>query len=285
VLHVPATSRGALAHILDRAGPLPAAYASDGEGLRSGRIYVAPPDRHLVVDEGRILRTTRGPQENGLRPAVDPLFRSAARRLGASVVGVVLTGTLDDGTAGLAAVRKAGGLAIVQDPETAMYPSMPASALRQAGADHVRDVAGIAAVLREVVGQPAAQVRRPRRDELDPVPADAPGRYGCPDCGGVLAEVPDGDVLRFRCRVGHAWTSGSLAVEQARRLEGALWVALRTLEERTELASRMADQADRGGHEVTAKRFREKQAEAVAAADLVKQALFTELEEVESFGG
>lgn len=264
VVHGSPESHGAPAHLLDRSGPLPAAYATDGEPLLPGRIYVAPPGRHLVVGEGGVLRTTRGPREHGLRPAADALFRSAARWLDARVVGVVVPGTLDDGVAGLDEIRRAGGLAVMED------------------------AAGIAASLGEVVGEPAPEPERRRAPrelmaEVDIVTGDSdvldhppgePGRYGCPECGGTLWEPADGGVPRFRCRVGHAWTLESLAAEQERRVEATLGVALRMIEERADLAARMADRADLGGDELTAKRLRERQADAVTAAETVKHLLF-----------
>ena len=146
VLHFPASGTSVLPSILARVGSLPAAHAVDGEPIQPGRIYVAPPDRHLIVRQERV-ELSIGPKENNHRPAVDVMFRTAARSHGPRVIGVVLSGTLDDGTVGLAAIRKQRGIAVVQDPEDALYPGMPRSALENVGGDHVLPVAGIGALL------------------------------------------------------------------------------------------------------------------------------------------
>jgi two-component system chemotaxis response regulator CheB len=253
VLHVPRSAPSALPRILDRAGPLPAQAAVDGERLRRRRIYVAAVDHHLLVIDGRV-RLSRGPSENGHRPAVDPLFRSAARAYGPSVAGVVLSGSRDDGAAGLLAIKRAGGTAIVQDPADALHPSMPLAALERVAVDHVVPAAKIGDLLAELVGTEVdddgpspdtdlldAEVAMANRaplttDETDAVPAG----YGCPQCGGALYEIDEAPVPRYRCRVGHAWSPDSLLDEQAIATESALWMALRALEEKSSLGRRMA---------------------------------------------
>lgn len=155
VLHIPPDSHSLLAHILEREGGLPAKEAEDGERYRNGTIYVAPPDRHLLISRDGRLRVVRGPRENRHRPAIDPLFRSAAAALGPAVVGVILTGALDDGTAGLVAVKKSGGTVIIQDPRDALYPAMPSSALEHVPADYVLPLAAIARQLTLTVTDPS----------------------------------------------------------------------------------------------------------------------------------
>jgi two-component system chemotaxis response regulator CheB len=283
VLHVPRSAPSALATILTRAGALRATTAVDGEPLRRGHIYVAATDHHLLVLDGRI-RLSRGPTENGHRPAIDPLFRSAARAYGDRVIGVVLSGARDDGAAGLAAIADAGGRVVVQDPVDALHPSMPRAALEQVATDHVVPAAKmgdlIAELVRaqtddEVAGEEAlldAEVAMAdddpglTTDELDVPPAG----YGCPTCGGALFEMRSSPVPRFRCRVGHAWSPDSLLEEHAIAMEGALWMALRALEERKSLSQRMAlTHADRN-HAETAKRYSAVADDAEGAADLIR---------------
>jgi two-component system chemotaxis response regulator CheB len=262
VVHVPADNPGVLPRILDRAGPLPAAHARDGEPLRPGRIYVAAPDRHLLVHEGH-LRVVHGPRENNHRPAVDPLFRSAARAYGPRVVGVVLSGSLDDGTAGLHAVKRRGGVAVVQDPAEALFPGMPQHALANVAVDHVLPLADLAPLLVRLAHSEAPDpgVNDMADDmdlethmaEMDPAALGGTGRLGppsgfsCPDCGGSLFELHDGQLLRYRCRVGHAYSPESLAAGQSAAVEEALWVAFRALEERAALLRRMARRMQEAG--------------------------------------
>jgi two-component system chemotaxis response regulator CheB len=286
VLHLPATGSSALPDILTRHGPLPASHAKDGEPIEQRRIYVAPPDYHLLLRAGHV-HLARGPRENGHRPAVDPLFRSAAREYATRVVGVVLSGALDDGTAGLLAVKSRGGVAIVQHPEDALYPGMPHNAIEHVEVDHVLPAAGIAETLARLTGEPVPEPAGPVPDEMkaevelegfsmEAIEGGNPGRpsgFSCPDCNGVLWEIQDGGLVRFRCRVGHAWSPESLLTQQSESLEAALWVALRTLEERAALASRLAEPARRRGHRITATRFEEQAEEAQQAARLVRRVL------------
>lgn len=258
VLHVPRTAPSALPRILDRAGPLHAAAADDGEALRRGQIHVARPDHHMLIIDGRV-RLSRGPAENGHRPAIDPLFRSAARAVGASAVGVVLSGARDDGASGLLAIKRAGGTAIVQDPADALHPSMPLAALERVSVDHVAPAAKIGDLLTELVATEIDEASTPDSEPLDaevamadlaPTTTDEldapPAGYGCPQCGGALFEVDNEPVPRYRCRVGHAWSPDSLLEEQAIAMESALWMALRALEEKSSLGRRMlASGADR----------------------------------------
>ena len=286
VLHVPSTGTSALPGILSRSGPLPAGHVKDGEPIEHGRIYVAPPDHHLLVVAGHV-HLTRGPHENGHRPAVDPLFRSAAREYATRVVGVVLSGALDDGTAGLVAIKSQGGVTVVQDPEDALYPGMPASALEHAEVDHVLPAASIGALLARLATEPAGEPTGPaptvmkvevdvERFSLEAIEADHPGDpsgFSCPDCNGVLWAIQDGGMQRFRCRVGHAWSPESLLTRQSDSLEAALWIALRSLEERAALARRLAEPARRRGHRITATRFEEQATEAQQAARVVRELL------------
>lgn len=275
VMHVSPYSDGLLPRVLSRSSPLPAAHPTDGDVIRKGRIYVAPPDLHMIVDGGR-LRTVRGPRENHSRPAIDPTFRSAAVAYGPRVIGVILTGLLDDGTAGLMVVRGHGGDAIVQDPRTALFPGMPKNALERVPDAHVLPLEDIPQMLAKLVAEPlqleaAAAVSRDSLAEQETQFAELdmselqnqkhpgkPSEFGCPECGGVLWEIDQSGLLRFRCRVGHAYTARHLRAEQRQAVETALWAALRALEESVSLYRRMADRARNSNHEQPLKIFLER---------------------------
>jgi two-component system, chemotaxis family, protein-glutamate methylesterase/glutaminase len=227
--------------------------AEDGEIFRPGRIYIAPPDSHLLVKKTKLL-VTKGARENRYRPAIDPLFRSAAVTHGSRVIGVILTGMLDDGTAGLEAVRKCGGVTIVQDPKDAAYPEMPQSALNNLKVDHC--------VPASEIGDLLAKLTRERPGKRKPVPADIRTEaviaervlsdvaqvnglgsqvpYNCPNCGGVLWEIDDPDAQRYRCHTGHSFTAPALLTSQSEKIEETLWVSLRMFEERKNLLNNMA---------------------------------------------
>lgn len=297
VLHVPAQSPSILPQILDREGPLGVAHAIDGEPIAYGRIYVAPPDNHLMVEPGRV-RVIHGPRENRYRPAVDPLFRSAAVSYGPRVVGVVLTGALDDGTVGMIAVRKRGGVCVVQDPHEALYPGMPSSVMRNVRVDYCVRLAEIAPLLSRLSREPAAEEGAYKVDEeLDTENKIAEQELGpdelmkavqqigtisaltCPECGGALWELHDGDLLRFRCHVGHAFSADSLVAEQTDGLETALWSAVRALEEKMALSLRMAERSRRRNFERAARGFEEKAREAKQQADVLRQLLLAARDE------
>ncbi len=287
VLHIPPQSSSMLPVILDRSGPLPAQHAQDGLPIECGQIYVAPPDHHLIVERDRV-RVVRGPRENRHRPAVDVLFRSAAWEYGPHVVGVVLTGTLDDGTAGLLAIKQRGGTAIVQHPDDALYPSMPRSALAHVDVDYSVPLREIGPLLATLVQQSIAQ-EVPAQGEImeqevniakqnggaariDPV-VGQPSAFSCPECGGVLHEIHDGEFARFRCRVGHAFTAETMLAEQSEALEMALWTALNTLEESISLNKRMAQQAQERGQTWLAQRFNSKRHQAEQRVESIRQVL------------
>ena len=280
-IHTAAEGPRLLSDVISRASELPVAYAVDGDPIRKSRVYVAPPDRHLLLDKNRI-RVTAGPRENRHRPAIDPLFRSAARNYGSRVVAVLFSGLLDDGTAGLTAVTHHGGVAIVQDPGEARFASMPENALKNDSPQYVLPVRQIAAKLVELVGKG----RRPRiKDEhsdselnnevkiaeidMSAIEVDKPGVpsvYSCPECNGTLWEIREGKLLRFRCRVGHAYGAESLLSSKDDELEGALWTALRTLEDKAALHRRLSEDSARNQNPWVARRFRE------TADDLQQQA-------------
>lgn len=288
VLHIPADSPSLLAQILDRQGVIGAKTAEHGERYRPGVVYVAPPDRHLLVWRDGTVHVSRGPRENRHRPAVDPLFRSAAVAAGPAVIGVILTGSLDDGTAGLMAVKKSGGVAVVQDPADALYASMPHSAIKHTAVDHVIPLAGIGELLTRLAGEPVPP-RRTAVDvemELEARMADLehealhdddrpghPSPYSCPECGGVLWEVVDGEFVRYRCRVGHAYSPETMLGAQDDLLEEALWSAVKTLEESARLSKRLAATERQRGHDWLAERFAEKENQARSRVEVIRRYL------------
>ena len=286
VLHTASNGPGLISGILDRAGPLPAAVAADGEPVEPGRIYVAPPDHHLLVKGDRV-RITQGPRENRARPAVDPLFRSAAACCGARVIGVVLTGYLDDGASGLAAVKACGGLTVVQDPDDAAYPDMPQSAIEAADPDYVVPLHGVGPLLRRLAGEPAAPAPDPPRHILleariaeramSDVPAEndmgRPVPVGCPECGGPLWEVEEDAVTRYRCHVGHGYTAQTLIADQDAAVERALWAALRTMEERANMLRTMAGREAEAGRSASAEGFEQRASESHDHAKALRRVL------------
>lgn len=235
VVHTSPDAPGLLSTVLGRKSLLPVSQALDGKQLQTGHIYVARPDHHLLIESG-YLRVTSGPRESRHRPAVDPLFRSAALSHGPRAIGVVLSGALDDGTAGLTAIKNQGGIAIVQDPGDALFPGMPASALRCVPIDYALPAAAIGPLLARLVRTPATQPRRTPSSTLfedryaqgERTPMDDLAEIGkptaltCPECHGPLWEVNDRSVLRFRCRTGHAFTAESVMIGQSVAFEDAL---------------------------------------------------------------
>jgi two-component system chemotaxis response regulator CheB len=274
-LHTSNHAGSLLPQIMQRATRLPAVHPQDGDRIQRGKIYIAPPDCHMIV-EGNLVRVIKGPRENLHRPAIDPLFRSAAASAGNKVIGVILTGSLDDGTAGLMVVRARAGVAIVQDPEDAMFASMPKSALEQVPDAVVLPLSKIPAKLVDLIAEQISErspvdrsqgenlTKETRIAEFDMSEIEnedrvgLPSAFACPDCGGVLWEIEEGGFLRFRCRVGHAFTARHLGAEQRYAVETALWSALRALEENASLYRRMAERTANSYHDLTAERFQER---------------------------
>jgi two-component system chemotaxis response regulator CheB len=288
VCHFPPHTRSNLPEILSRNGPLLASHARDGEPIYPGHIYVAPEDRHLLLERDRV-RVMRGPRENRLRPAIDPLFRSAARVFGPRAVGVILSGVFYDGVAGLMAIRAAGGIAVVQDPRDAPAPSLPQTAFHVAGADHLVPASALAPLLVDLVRQPVAAERSPdMTDPMEKIPhvmtADmkaqvAGNRHGkvsvfsCPECGGCMWQVDDNKLLRFNCHVGHSYYAESLLADQAEALNAALWTAVRIFKEQSLLARQLAGQHLQQANGEAAGRFQEQAEQADRYGSLIEQYL------------
>lgn len=268
VIHLAATRPSMLAEILGRASRLHVMTALDSEAIEPGRVYVAPPDNHLLVSPG-FVRVVRGAMENGHRPAVDPLFRTAARAYGGRVIGVVLTGMRDCGTAGLQEIKRHGGVAVVQDPADALFPSMPQSAVDNVEVDHCLALEEIPALLARLTREPPPPPPTELPEELEELEGD----FTCPGCGGHLTRKRSGAVLNFGCKVGHRYSPEGLVAEQTAALEMALWTALRTIEDSTALARRMMARSLELNRPHATARFEERVRHGEAQAALVRQAL------------
>lgn len=247
VLHIAPGSPSMLAHILGRAGRLPCRSARDGERLRQGVILVALPDHHLVIEDGHV-RVTVDPREDGHRPSIDVLFRSAAAALDRRVVGVVLSGTRDDGSAGLAMIKANGGATVVQDPKEAMYPGMPASAIAKVDVDAIVSSHRIASTIAAMVNGEDPP-RGTWSDDPDP-PAGDRATAVCPECGEVLSQRAEGGVPRWECPAGHRYSPDTLIDAQADSVDGALRAAVWAPADRAALLGRIALQAELRGPRV-----------------------------------
>jgi two-component system, chemotaxis family, protein-glutamate methylesterase/glutaminase len=257
VLHTTEDSPGVVPEILNRCSKLPVLYAVHDAEVMPSRVYIAPVGkRHMLLDRGKI-RLQHGPRENRNRPSIDALFRSASYAYRSQVIGVVLSGHLDDGSAGLLSIKDRGGIAMVQDPEEAIAPSMPASGMETAGVDFVLRAENIGPKLVSLVSTEGIQSVRtmPQGDSS----MTATGQtYACPECGGVLEEMKETGMLRFRCRVGHIYSPESLLADQTDAVESALWAAIRSMEEQAEFSHRLADNSRKKERPRLAQRFAEK---------------------------
>jgi two-component system, chemotaxis family, protein-glutamate methylesterase/glutaminase len=289
VLHMAADGPNLMPEILDRRGPLPVRLAVDGERVERGCIYVGPANHHLLVIDD-FIRLGRGPRENLTRPAIDPLFRSVAATYGPRAIGVVLTGELNDGAAGLGDIKRCGGVTVVQSPADAEAPSMPSSALQASDVDYRASLAQLPDVLTHLVGQPTGpRPPVPRAVELEVDIALGrpcmtatllefadPAPLSCPACSGVLSQVREGQPLRYRCQVGHAYTGQALEVAQQADLDEAIRVALRIIEERAVLSERMAAEARAAGRELSARSFQNRADELRVHEETLRRAALCE---------
>lgn len=261
VLHI--GPRSMLPEILTATGPLPARHAEHGEALKPGRIYIAPPDRHLLVHERHVL-LRRGPHENRARPAIDPLFRTLACSYGSGAIGVVLTGGQDDGTAGLDAIARCGGTTVVQDPADATAPEMPASALRHVAVDHCVALDAMGGLLAHLARQPPGPARELPLDVrleaavaaqehvsggIDPPPHGALSPFTCPSCHGPLWEIAEQPLVRYRCHTGHSFTVDAMIHSQEEEAESLLWTLMRSHQQRAALVRRLAERDSGTAHE------------------------------------
>jgi two-component system chemotaxis response regulator CheB len=277
VLHTTEYSPGLLPEILNRSSKLPVLYAVHNAPILPARVYIAPGgQRHMIVERGKV-RLEPGPRENHTRPSIDALFRSASYAYGSEVVGVVLTGNLDDGAAGLAEIKARRGMAIAQDPEEALAPSMPMSAIESTSVDFVLPAEEIGPKLIELSSQTAEPVVSISDGQRD-IPNGH--TYSCPECGGVLEEFQENTMQRYRCRVGHAYSPESLLADQTEAVERALWAAIRSMEEQAEFSDRLAENSRQKQHARLAQRFIEKSVASRENATVLRDLLQNTADEV-----
>jgi two-component system, chemotaxis family, protein-glutamate methylesterase/glutaminase len=291
VWHMSAEVRGILPNVINRQKKILAANAIDGEPIVYNRIYVAPPDHHLLLEKG-IVRITKGPKENRFRPAVDPLFRSAAQHYGSRVIGIVLSGALNDGSAGLWTIKNRGGTTVIQDPLEAEVPSMPQNALAAVDIDHCIRIEEMSLLLQKLVEQTANDFKQPAMEEINKTnienriaaQEDVPEEeklslgkftpYACPDCHGVLSAIRDGNIVRYRCHTGHAFSADSLLASISENIEDTLWSALRGLEESNILLNNLGDHFAHHNQPKLAALYFKKATEADSRAKLIRQVVF-----------
>ncbi|MBZ7927668.1 chemotaxis protein CheB (plasmid) [Ensifer adhaerens] len=285
-LHVGARGSNLLADIFAENAPIPVTTAVDSETIEAGHVYVAPADRHLIVSQG-LIWLGKGPRENLSRPAIDPLFRSVGADYGAASIGLVLSGMLNDGAAGLADLKRCGGIAIVQNPADAEAPDMPVGALAATDVDYRASLADLPKLLVKLVGEPAGS-SPPVADDIKLEIDIALGRQSgaaviaeiagavplsCPSCGGVLSQIKSSPPLRFRCQVGHAFTSDVLASDEEGTVTGAVRMALRVIEERITLSEKMAEDARRSGRKAAALANEKRAEESRGYAEVLRRGL------------
>lgn len=278
VMHIGPVSL--LPEILSRSTKLRTVKAEDGLRFQPGHMYVAPPNRHLLIEDGHI-KLSAGPRENGHRPAVDPLFRSAARVHRSRVAGVILSGSLDDGSAGLFAVKSRNGVAIVQDPADAIAPDMPLNAMKNMVVDYslpAGEISGVLVKLAQGDAGPAQEREESMANDaqengplMEPPPAEQHIALACPECSGPLYEARDGPVSRFQCNVRHSFSPLSLSVAHDEALERALWVAIRTLNERITLHRQMLRRDRNEAEDVLFRRMEESVKIAEQDVELLRQ--------------
>lgn len=293
VLHIPDHADSNLPHILSRQGSIPVSHAQDTQKIEAGRAYIAPPNQHLIIQDG-MMRLTLGPKVNHTRPAIDPLFESAAMNYGPNVIGVILSGLLYDGTKGLMRIKQAGGVAVVQDPEEALFSSMPENALQYLQVDYNLPVSKIASLLnglakKTVVVKGETQVNQPIpdfsenevnliREEIkayeNGYDANQRSVLTCPDCGGVLWELQDGQLVRYRCHTGHSYNAASLLASYDKDYEKAFWTAIRVMVEKAAISNRLAIHAKENGNDDREAYYLSIAIEAEHEADRVRTAWF-----------
>ena len=293
VWHMSPVIRGILPQVLSGVGPLDAVEARDGEAIRMGTIYVARPDHHLLIEDSRVL-VTRGPKENRFRPAVDPLFRSAAFSFGPRVIGVVTSGALDDGTSGLWEIKNRGGVGVVQDPNDAEIGSMPENAIRGVAVDHIVPAADIARLITRLSQEDADDYEVAMQDkshdeqikkEIKIAAENNALRTGvfqsgeltpftCPECSGVLARLREGGRVRFRCHTGHAFSADTLLAALTENIEESLWNAVRGVDESIMLLNHLGDHFAEINNGKLAARFFQKATEAKERNERIRQVVF-----------
>jgi two-component system, chemotaxis family, protein-glutamate methylesterase/glutaminase len=291
VLHVSPSSPSFLPDILNHAGPLKASHPHDGELIEQGHIYIASPDHHLLVENDKVV-VKKGPKENRFRPSIDALFRSAAYSYGPRVIGVVLTGLLDDGTSGMWSVKRLGGMGIVQEPDDAMYASMPDSVLQYVNVDYQVPVSDLASLLAELIQETVPdkvdlmdqELRRIETEvsiaaqanafELGVLDLGNLTALTCPECSGALVSIQEDKLIRYRCHTGHAYTANSLLVDVTKTVEESLWKSVRSLEEMVILLEQSARKFTEINDEQASRLFYEKARETRERAATTRELIF-----------
>jgi two-component system chemotaxis response regulator CheB len=294
VLHLSPFSVSNLPAIMSRAGVLKATHPKDGEEIKPGHIYIAPPDHHLLLEKGHTVAVKKGPKENRFRPSIDALFRSAALIYGPRVIGVILSGLLDDGTSGMWNVRRCGGFTIVQDPADALYPSMPKNVLQYVDVDQMLPASEIGFVLSQLAGQKAPRRPKLTREymkllEMEVIIASHDNAFelgildkgqlttfACPECKGALVSIKEGEIIRFRCHTGHAYTASNLLAGITQQVEEKLWEAMQGLEATNMLLKQISDQYKASGDQKTAGEFKKKAEEMIKRSKMIHDSIFTQ---------
>ncbi|GAB3883202.1 chemotaxis protein CheB [Spirosoma agri] len=291
VLHVSSHSPSFLPEILTVSGALPVVHPQDGEVIQTGKIYVAPPDHHMLVEHDQVI-VKKGPKENRFRPSIDALFRSAAYSYGPRVIGIVLTGMLNDGTSGMWSVKRLGGIGIIQEPREAIYPSMPDSVLEYVDVDYIVPISKMAFLLEDLIKESVSEkpdlpakedelmvteiniAAQENAFELGIQDMGEPTRLTCPECNGALVSIKEGKIIRYRCHTGHAFTANALLAETTKSVEDSFWKAIRSLEETVMLLEQSGKQLAEGGNTVAAQQFMEKAREARERAKKTHEFVF-----------
>lgn len=290
VWHISPNHPSLLPQILGRVASLAVTHAVDQEPIKQGHVYIAPPDHHLLVERG-VVRLSHGPKENRFRPAIDVLFRSAALAYGRRVIGIVLSGSLGDGAAGLYAIKERGGIAIVQDPSDARHPSMPRAAMKATPIDYCLPIAQMSDLLMQLVNKPIPeQEENPVSEKMNievGIAREDPGLemgimelgelspYTCPECHGILLQLREGDSIRFRCYTGHAYSLDALLAEVTESIEQSLWDSIRAIEASKMLMTHTAEHLREMNEHETADLLLKKVEDAKRRANLVRQAVMS----------
>ena len=274
VLHLAPRTKSFLPELLTRAGKLRAIHPEDGARIEPGCIYVAPPDHHLILARDHV-HLGLGPKEQHHRPCINVMFRSAALSHGPRVTGVVLSGELDDGTAGLWEIKRRGGTAVIQNPEEATFPSMPLSALRDVEADYIVNISGMGELLNRLALNKGERKRTEVESaNMEPNITD----LTCPDCRGTIWEVPRGNGKEYRCRVGHTFSPKSMLSEHFAAQEKMLYSAIVSLEEGASLAARFAGQFEAPLSDRLREEAKQREAQAEALRKILQERLLFSLD-------
>jgi two-component system chemotaxis response regulator CheB len=286
VLHIPAYSESRLPSILSKAGALPALHPRDGDRIEPGKIYIATNDHHLILDKNKIV-VRRGPKENRFRPSIDALFRSAAYVYGPRVIGIILSGILNDGVSGLWTIQQHGGITIIQDPKDAEQSQLPENAQEYVEADYILAALDMAPLIAGLTKEPAPKKNKFTLKQLELLKMEIiiatkdnafemgimnMGEFTpftCPQCHGSLVRLAEGKLIRFRCHTGHAYTASSLLAELSENVEGQLWMSMRGLEEMNLLLRNIGDHYKEMGNKKAAGLFHSKAKESADRAQII----------------